>query len=499
LIHGSLQPRGVIVGRDGRSRIARLGGASVDCVALPDAAPADAAYLAPEQWGVDVVDERTDVFAVGAILWELIAGRRLFTGSREAILFKMIRGEVPAPGGLPRAATDLVALCRRALEPRRAERLGSARAFASEVSRLGKGFAIPMSDAVVADYLDLRLSDELHAHDAGVRMAECSATRRPGGAPRATAASATTKMAFDHEDRTVAIEARAYSQLAADLFLGPSVAQSPALPLADDVSLAPRDRPATPASALLVTKVSEGMRAVPAECAPEIGSHTVRMVAPTASLPHVVVSTQPAPEASSLDAWFQDEAVRSVAAAGGAHEETSELLCRLAASPAETAAPPSRPTRVRSRVALAILSATTIAALVISGIIPTAWFGNLVEAAKRARTPGLQPEVVATPRPTEPSVDVPALASADPPPSSTGLAAMSPGASATATPLLPNRPVRGPWRPRPVKHGSTVASAMPLASGSPPTATPEAAPHPDRGSEATEDAASRVSSAAREP
>ncbi len=125
------------MGADGRTRIERLGGLSVDECRLADPQGDEASYRPPEQWGGGDTDGRSDVYAAGAILWELIAGRRLFSGPREDVLFAMVRGEVPAPGGLLRVAPELFALCRRALEPRAAARFGSPFAFAQAIRGLG--------------------------------------------------------------------------------------------------------------------------------------------------------------------------------------------------------------------------------------------------------------------------------------------------------------------------------------------------------------------------
>jgi serine/threonine-protein kinase len=57
--------------------------------------------MSPEQLQHDPLDRRSDVFCVGAILWELLVGRRLFAGeSPAAIAYAMVMEPVPAPSTL---------------------------------------------------------------------------------------------------------------------------------------------------------------------------------------------------------------------------------------------------------------------------------------------------------------------------------------------------------------------------------------------------------------
>jgi serine/threonine protein kinase len=94
-------------------------------------------YMSPEQIMGEPVDARSDLFATGAILFELLAGRPAFSGRTLAEVFHATRFEQPpALTGSPTvAAIDRV--IRRALAKRAADRHASAEAMAEELSAVG--------------------------------------------------------------------------------------------------------------------------------------------------------------------------------------------------------------------------------------------------------------------------------------------------------------------------------------------------------------------------
>jgi serine/threonine protein kinase len=92
-------------------------------------------YLAPERIKDLPVDGRGDLFALGAVLWELLAGRKLFRGKSDFQTLKNVAEmEVPPPSSIrPDVPPELDRIVARALAREPAERYATAQAMADEL------------------------------------------------------------------------------------------------------------------------------------------------------------------------------------------------------------------------------------------------------------------------------------------------------------------------------------------------------------------------------
>jgi len=94
-------------------------------------------YMSPEQarGELEAIDERSDVFALGAMLYELLTGRSPFQGADNAqVIEAVLRGRpVPVRTLCEEAPPELAAIAERALRSTRAERYPDAGAFAGEL------------------------------------------------------------------------------------------------------------------------------------------------------------------------------------------------------------------------------------------------------------------------------------------------------------------------------------------------------------------------------
>jgi hypothetical protein len=135
IVHRDVKPANVLLGRDGSVKItdfgiARLG---VSDLTRSGSTVGTPFYMAPEQITARAVDGRADLYAVGVILYELLAGRRPFTGEGIGDLVYKIANEdaPPLERARPELPEELTAVVHRCLTKEPGERHPSGRALAA--------------------------------------------------------------------------------------------------------------------------------------------------------------------------------------------------------------------------------------------------------------------------------------------------------------------------------------------------------------------------------
>jgi Tol biopolymer transport system component len=149
ILHRDLKPENVFLLRDGQVKILDFGlarsldtgtGATETLAAVtdPGAVMGTVGYMAPEQARGQATDARTDLFALGALLYEMLSGQRAFKGDTTAdTMFAIVKEDPPDLAGLrPDVPLALQRIVRHCLEKNPAERFQSAHdvAFALESS-----------------------------------------------------------------------------------------------------------------------------------------------------------------------------------------------------------------------------------------------------------------------------------------------------------------------------------------------------------------------------
>jgi serine/threonine protein kinase/pimeloyl-ACP methyl ester carboxylesterase len=146
LVHRDIKPENVMLRPDGYvkvvdfglAKLARVGGTTPTGLTQPGQTAGTPAYMSPEQARAEPVDARTDVFSVGAVLYELVTGRRAFAGESPAVIFAEILGHTPpAPSGInPKVPPELDRVITKALEKDRKLRYQSVADLRADLRRL---------------------------------------------------------------------------------------------------------------------------------------------------------------------------------------------------------------------------------------------------------------------------------------------------------------------------------------------------------------------------
>ena len=134
IIHRDIKPANLVFAADGTLKIldfgiAKMGGEKLTRTGL---VLGTLAYMSPEQAAGGTVDQRTDLWALGVVLYEMLAGRPPFAGSSIEQLFRAVRsGEAPpVRAARPEVPESVQAVVSRLLQREPDQRYSDARSVA---------------------------------------------------------------------------------------------------------------------------------------------------------------------------------------------------------------------------------------------------------------------------------------------------------------------------------------------------------------------------------
>ena len=279
VVHRDVSPHNVLVTFDGRVKLLDFGVAKTTEGTRTGTGEVKGkmAYMAPEQAMADPVDRRADIYALGAVLWEMLTGARMHGEGTDLEILRRIATQRPKPvrevrGSVPAALSDLITRMT-------AESPADRPATAAEVADALAPFAEGADEPTVAGWLERTLPRARRARQARVETARDAReiTKIGASAPRSRAIGI-----------VLVIGVAVAAAVAAGLW--PS-SRSPASPV--DVPV-PRSPASSPAVASTVTiEVAPVDSAAPASSRPASRPRPSTSIA--AAAPPVIAPSAPPP------------------------------------------------------------------------------------------------------------------------------------------------------------------------------------------------------------
>ena len=177
IIHRDISPQNVFLTYEGDVKIVDFGiakAASQSTITQVGMIKGKVAYMSPEQAAGKVIDHRSDIFATGILLYELVAGGRMFKGDDTLQILSKVREAEFTPlgtlkGGLPEKLYDIVA---KALAKDPEDRYQSLADMQADIEECIFRLNLRPSGRSMAEYLKLLFAEEIEAE--GKRMADAA-------------------------------------------------------------------------------------------------------------------------------------------------------------------------------------------------------------------------------------------------------------------------------------------------------------------------------------
>ena len=164
IVHRDMSPPNVLITKNGEIKIVDFGLAKANSqleMSEPGIIKGKFSYLSPEAAMGQEVDLRTDVFAVGIILWELLAGQRLFLGDTDFQTVKKVQGAVvpPISGINKKVPLELEKIINKSLARDPQQRYMTARDLGMDLSKFMFKFGVPVSTFDIASLVNVAMRE----------------------------------------------------------------------------------------------------------------------------------------------------------------------------------------------------------------------------------------------------------------------------------------------------------------------------------------------------
>src|SRR6187402_2090660 len=176
IVHCDVSPHNILVGLDGRAKLVDFGVANATAhsdLATDDKIKGKFGYMSPEQARAEKLDRRSDVFALGIVLFELLTGERLFRGENAAHSLELVKkGRIPNPVELnPKLSPGLAIIVQNSLERDVGKRYQTARQLGEALERCLVEERVLVSHASVGQLVKRVLGSRIEAQRQSLREA----------------------------------------------------------------------------------------------------------------------------------------------------------------------------------------------------------------------------------------------------------------------------------------------------------------------------------------
>src|SRR5580692_968973 len=138
IVHRDVSPQNILLSFEGTVKIADFGIASARLFAEEQGVlKGKFGYMSPEQARGESLDRRSDLYALGVVLWEILAGRPIHGGLGGEALLDIVRSAIvePPTAYAPDVPRELEEIILKALSPQRNERYSTGRELAAAIGR----------------------------------------------------------------------------------------------------------------------------------------------------------------------------------------------------------------------------------------------------------------------------------------------------------------------------------------------------------------------------